>query len=730
MKMKRRIVTLSLIMLICTSSMTALAINNTSIGPLTIKSAYDLIPGKLQTKTSSELVLKKENSNKAKSFSTSDYTDTKAVAEKKAFYMTTDYGSLSVQYALIDNGKIVLSGNSGIYSKENTKALTADNMYGIGSVSKMFVTTAVMKLVDEGKIKLDTPITEYIKDFKMADDRYKDITVRMLLNHSSGLMGSSFSNSLLFGDNDTYSHDTFLEQLKLQRLKAEPGAYSVYCNDGFTLAQILVEHVTGIDYTTYITNNFVSPLKMEDTKTPVSEFDRDRLAKTYYKGISNYLPVENLNVIGAGGVYSSAEDLCTFATTFTKNSNGILSQESIKAMENKEYLNGVWTDDTDNTLGYGLGWDSVNLYPFNQYNIKALSKGGDSILYHSNLTVLPEQNMAVAVVSSSGSSSYDQILAQEILLAALKEKGAINGIKQDKTFTAPEKTTVPTEVKKYEGLYVSPSGFIDIKIDKTGILSLSFPQVPQNGSQTFVYTKDGTFVSSEGATSFKFVEETNGEIYLKQTSCQSLPLLGQTIFNMYIAQKENVNKLTESVSQAWAKRDGKKYFLLNEKYSSLVYMMASPNTQVSFTKGLEGYLGLNRIVDDNSAIAILNGPGVLSRDLVDYTFYKKDKFEYLSAGGYIFVEEDVIENLSIKNKFTCTINKDGYARWYKIGAESVNKKITVKIPKNAAVVVYDSYGVLVDDSLISDTKEVTLPKDGTIVFLGDAKAEFNIEYKE
>ncbi|MBU3098228.1 MULTISPECIES: serine hydrolase domain-containing protein [Clostridium] len=729
MKAKRHIFILSLIMLICTSSMTALATNNTLTGPLTTKSVYGLLLENLRTKTS-ELVLKQGNRSKAKSFSTSDYVDTKLVAEEKAFHMTTDYDSLSVQYALIDNGKIVLSGNSGVYSKENTKALTADSMYGIGSVSKMFVTTAVMKLVDNGKIKLDTPITEYIKEFKMADDRYKKITVRMLLNHSSGLMGSSFSNTLLFGDNDTYSHDTFLEQLKSQRLKADPGAYSVYCNDGFTLAQILVEHVTGIDYTTYITNTFVSPLKMEDTKTPVSEFDRERLAKTYFNGVSNYLPADNLNAIGAGGVYSSAEDLCTFATTFTKNSNGILSQEALKAMENKEYLNGIWTDDIDNTLGYGLGWDSVNLYPFNLYNIKALTKGGDSILYHSNLTVLPEQNMAVAVVTSGGSSSYDQVLAQEILLAALKEKGVINAIKQDKKFTAPEKTTAPTEVvKKYEGLYVSPSAFIDIKIDKTGTLSLSNPQAPEYGTQTFVHTKDGTFVSSEGSASLKFVEEKNGKIYIKATGYQSLHLLGQTASNYYVAQKENVNKLTESVSEAWAKREGKKYFLINEKYSS-EFMLACPSVQVSFTKGLEGYFRFDKIVDNNSAVAILDGPGILSRDLVDYTFYKKNNLEYLSGGGFTYVEEAALETFPTINESTCTISSDGYARWYKIGDESAGKVITIKIPEKAAVAVYDSKGVLVNNSLITGAKEVTLPKGGTIVFLGDVQAEFNIEYKE
>ncbi|MBZ9607397.1 hypothetical protein G9F73_006120 [Clostridium estertheticum] len=94
---------------------------------------------------------------------------------------------------------------------------------------------------------------------------------------------------------------------------------------------------------------------------------------------------------------------------------------------------------------------------------------------------------------------------------------------------------------------------------------------------------------------------------------------------MYVAQKEDVNKLTESVSQAWAKREGKKYFLINEKYSSLMYMLACPDVQVSLTKGPEGYVLSNKIVDNNSAVAILDGPGVLSRDLLDYTIYKKVK---------------------------------------------------------------------------------------------------------
>ncbi|OPJ62245.1 serine hydrolase domain-containing protein [Clostridium oryzae] len=671
--------------------------------------------------------LKKENSN-VKSFSADGFSNTKKVAEEKASALININRDTSVQYALIDNGKIVLSGNAGVYSKENNTLLTADNMYGIGSVSKMFTTTAVMKLVDEGKVNLDTPVTHYINDFTMADKRYKKITVRMLLNHSSGLMGTCMTNIILFGDNDTYVHDTLLKQLKTQRLKADPGEYSVYCNDGFTLAEILVERVTGTSFTDYIAKNITNPLKMEDTKTPVSEFDRTRLAKTYYSGIPNALPAENANFIGAGGIYSSAEDLCTFGTTFTNNSNEILSKNSIKAMQNKEYLRGIWPKDAESESGYGLGWDTVNTYPFNQYNIKALSKAGDTYLYHSNLTVLPDQNMAVAVVSSGGDSTTDELMANKVLLAALKEKGIISKIKPDKTFSAPKKVKVPVKIKKYEGSYISVYGFINVKIKKTGTLNITNYQMPNYGKQTLVYTKKGVFVSKDGKSRIKFVNEKNGKTYLEETDYINVPSLGQVVSDEYFAQKEKINKLKKSVANAWAKRDGKNYYMLNEKYSSAQYMRMCPYARVGFTKGLEGYLGGDKIVNDNSAIAILDGPGQMSRDQSDYDFYKKDNVEYLSTNSGIYIEENAIGNLPTDSKFTCNIGEDGYAKWYKIGKEVANKEVTIALPDKAAFVVYNSDKTLVEDSLITGSNTVVLPKDGMIVFLGSPKANFTVQY--
>lgn len=117
-----------------------------------------------------------ENINVIESENNLDYSELSQSINDTANLLTNVYGETSVQYAISEGDRILVSGNSGKYSKSENKALTKDTMYGIGSVSKMFTTAAVMKLVDEGKVDLDLPVINYIKDFKMADPEYTKIT--------------------------------------------------------------------------------------------------------------------------------------------------------------------------------------------------------------------------------------------------------------------------------------------------------------------------------------------------------------------------------------------------------------------------------------------------------------------------------------------------------------------------------------------------------------------------
>lgn len=653
------------------------------------------------------------------------YELTRKAAQEKAALLTKTYGTNSVQYALIDHGNITISGQSGKNDEQGLKLLTKDTMYGIGSTSKMYTTVAVMQLAEQGKIGLDTPVVQYITGFTMKDERYRQITPRMLLNHSSGLNGSSMTNAILIEDNDTYAHDTLLGQLAGQSLKADPGAYSVYCNDGFTLAEILVERVSGMDFTSYIHRYITEPLDMANTKTPLDSPDTAKMAGLYYPAYTGQVPGETVNLIGAGGIYSTAEDLARFSQIFTGEAEEVLSGKSAMAMAQDEYKTPLWPDDADNSIGYGLGWDSVDLYPFGEYGMKALAKGGDTVLNHSSLVVLPELDMAAAVVSSGGSSTYDQLMASEILLQALKEKGTIAEFKPHKSYGVPVKTEMPESMLQYSGIYGATGSTMNITISERGVMSITSEQPSGNPNQIFKYSADGMFHSSDGNTLISFVTEENGCTYSWIRQYISVPGLGQVAASMYNAEKLQPEDLPAETKEVWMHRDGKKYYLLNEKYTSLAYLVL-PSSQLKMSTQLPGYVLDKRITGPNSAVSELQIPGMRGRDLSGLTFYTQDGVEYLKMGGNLLVNEDTLKPINVAKKSIVTIPPTGYARWYTISDKDGGKTVKVSMSPNASFAVYDDKGTCLYFSVIGGKDQVTLPAGGSIVFAGDAGTKFEV----
>ncbi|KKO55202.1 serine hydrolase domain-containing protein [Paenibacillus sp. DMB20] len=651
------------------------------------------------------------------------------IAAEKAALLTEKYGTVSVQYALIDNGKITVSGQAGKNDMEGKKPLTKDTVYAIGSTSKVFTAAAVMKLVEDGKIDLDAPVVQYIPDFTMKDERYKKITPRMLLNHSSGLNGSSLSNAFLFNDNDTYAHDTLLKQLSTQSLKADPGAFSVYCNDGFTLAEILVERVSNMSFSEFVRQNFIKPLEMNHTKTSQETLEPSKMAGLYFPTVEGQLPNETVNVIGTGGIYSTAEDLARFSTLFTGQAKGILSGNSVKAMEQEEYKKGLWPKDSDNSVNYGLGWDSVKLFPFNEYGMKGLTKGGDTILYHASLVVLPEQNMAAAVLSSGGSSSTNQMLASEILLHALKEKGTIKEFKPEKSFGKPVKADMPNDLMQKAGYYATTNNLVKISVSKDGELTVSVPSMPGYPQEKYVYTKDGSFVTENGSGKLSIVTEKNGRTYLWASQYMSVPGLGQTALSHYLAEKIEDNKLDKETAAAWAKRDGRAYYPVTEKYSSLMYLIMNPVMQISRLDDFQGYVGDKKITGPDTAVSQHQIPAMGGRDTFELRFNKEGGTEYLEAAGILYISGDKVKPLHNGKKSTVTLQDNGHARWYTVPEGAAGKTMTVTMPAKGAFAVYNEQGVCVNYSIATGKNTVELPKNGTVVFAGESGSSFGITLK-
>ena len=645
-----------------------------------------------------------------------------ALAAAETYGATT-----SIQYALWKDGEIVSTGGSGVYSKTENRALTDDILYGVGSVSKIYTTVAVLQLAEKHRLSLDAPVTRYLKDFKMADPRYKDITVRMLLNHSSGIMGTGLGGAILFGEADTSATDGLLESLSTQRLVADPGAYSVYCNDGFTLAELVVAAVSGLDFMDYVDKYILDPIGLDDTFAPGGDFDVSRLAKTYRGDDTRALPADSLNAIGAGGIYATASDLAAFGGALTGTE--LLSQSSLDAMAYPEYSRGIWPEDTLDSLAYGLGWDNMEWYPFCQSDIQALVKGGDTLYYHAGLVVLPEHDMAAAVVSSGGVSTYNEMVANQLLIAALAKEG-VSVDESIPALPAAEPAAMPADLLKNAGYYGSTSAQYQVSLTEDGKLTMHYLNYPTTiPDQTFTYHSDGTFRDATGTAYMSFVKEENGQVYLYQKTVSGLPGLGALPVSNYAAVKLPDNPLTPEVQAAWDDILTMGVLPMDEPYNSQTYAALADSAAGETPELVPGYMGSMRIVDAATALFEIQLPGVGGRDGLDYHVEDRDGVTWIIARGSAYMDASAVPELFTGSGTAyTTVQEDGYARWYTVSDNAAGKTMTVQLPEDAGFWVYDAAGQVTASSVLWYDTSVVLPEDGVLVFAGDPGARFHLSF--
>lgn len=646
----------------------------------------------------------------------------------------------------------VPAGTEGV----GVQAAAEPLMYGIGSTSKVVTAAAVMRLADEGKLDLKKPLITYIPEFEMADERYRRITPEMLLDHSSGLPGSTLNNAMLLGDNDTENHDMLLARLKKQRLKSDPGDIQVYCNDGFTLAEILVERVTGLSFTEYIDREFSKNLGLTQFKTPQSGNLSGRLAKIYDEGTGEELPPEHANVIGSGGIYATAMDVCRFSEIFMKNragNAGLLSDGALLAMETSRYNEEINPNGYDTTLSYGLGWDSVETYPFSRYGIKALVKGGDTNFYHGSLTVLPEENISCAVLTSGGSSTLNQLAVQEIVMTYLDEVQRIERGDEESVSHGGE---AGLNLAERSGWYAG-SDLLKLSVSGEGEMTVASEgsgrrreQVYRLGEDGGFYSTDGSYISASGElskgsggrigrTRLSFQKGKKGREYLMAESMEVYPGLGRVATYLPVGTRYTGNASAETAVSAWKALDGQEYYLLSEKYTSSAWLkrfmvkpllLDEPRGILSF-ENLE--LRMAEVTDEAHARFFTEVPGQAGRDLNDYTRTEENGKQYLESGSYRYIAAADAEAFPDADSER-TIGADGEAVWFTTGDRNQKRPVIIEKPENGAWYVYDHTGrdmkCVSSSWTLSEDRPFYLPEDGRVVLVGEAGAAFTIRYAD
>lgn len=645
---------------------------------------------------------------------------------------------IAVMSALCMAGTVSASVGNAVHAEPAQSELTAeaaasqDRIYGIASVSKMYSTLAVMQLVDEGKVELDAPVTTYLPDFRMNDERYKDITVRMLMNHTSGIPLGLSINHYLYEDVDSFTHDNASDIVSGLRLKADPGEYASYNNMGFSLMEHIVENVTGMSFTDYVRDHIASEIGADHTGTAWSLYAGDlgdaRVA--LYRG---FLPIEYPYEMaaGSGGIYATAPDVANFGSVFFTGNEILLSDDAKTQMSDR------WNDD-EKYESYGLGWDFVEHVKYEKENIKVMGKGGDLPYMNSCLLVAPDEQISAAVLTAgNGSSQYAGLMASALMDVALEERG-----KAVSDLTPPEAEiidTIPEPYKKYEGLYCSSTfgiaGICRITFDDTVMYKENLG-TDNALPERFKITEDGGFVKVNDngrMTSDReivYFEEKDGKIFIRTELFTVYPGLGNTLDRMYTGEKMDENSVAPNVQQSWDGLSQTAFFIYNEKWTSQQY--ETPFYWIVTDAAFPGYIlvknnageRVEKLTDEAHASFFTTIPSSANRDLYDIEITRQTFADGISAVSLELSDGTRCRSVDSLPVFTADISEiplhSSEAVWYQIGKDMGGKSVAVERPDNSAVFVYNKFRELLYSTHVKDAMNtIDLPSDGYIAFAGE-----------
>lgn len=310
-------------------------------------------------------------------------------------YMTDNLkktGLPGAAIGIVQDGKVVYTAAYGKGSDGRT--LTGDTPMYVGSVSKSFTALAVMQLVDQGKIDLDRPVQAYLPDLVMRDERFEQITVKELLNQSSGLADGGFPEMSL---PQPHTLDDEMRRLQSARLVAEPGTQWNYHNPNYHILAELVEKTSGQPFDQYLSEHIFRPLGMNNT-TSIAFAGEDADVPdghTMAYGIPVPLPALPHFVEGSGGVISTANDMARWIA-FQLNGGGAADGTTLVTSASLETMWVPSGPDHD----YAFGWEQDKL-PDGTIRIE---HGGTLFTYMSDAAFYPDAGDGFVVLLNSTSA--------------------------------------------------------------------------------------------------------------------------------------------------------------------------------------------------------------------------------------------------------------------------------------------------------------------------------------
>lgn len=310
---------------------------------------------------------------------------------------------------VIQNGKTTKTATYGYADLEWKNKVTKETVFEIGSTTKQFTASAIMLLVQEGKLSLDDKISKHLKN---TPSHWNDITVRHLLNHTSGIRSyTGISNGKGFELTERLTQDQFIQLIGTHPLENQPGETWKYCNSAYNLLGYIIENRSGKTYFEFLGERIFNPLGMTATTNREPSILIPFRAKGYEKnrqGNRVNRDYDLTDIWAAGAVVSTVSDMAKWDAAL--NSEKILSTSSKNEMWTLTRLkNGT-------TKNYGLGW-----YVDTLENHKNIGHSGSTSGFSASFQRFPDNKLTIILFCNSGEGGVATTLAKKIATFYLPE---------------------------------------------------------------------------------------------------------------------------------------------------------------------------------------------------------------------------------------------------------------------------------------------------------------------
>src|SRR5215471_3266691 len=288
--------------------------------------------------------------------------------------------------SVVKDGQVLFQKGYGYADVEAKKPVLPDQtLFRPGSISKLFTATAVMQLVEQGKLDLDRDVNEYL-DFAIPKTYPEPVTLRRLLTHTAGFE-ETLKNLFVARESDLKALRNYLVNQMPARIYP-PGKVPSYSNYGFSLAGHIVERVSGEKFERYIDNHILKPLKMNSSTfdQPLPAPLAPQMSKGYREASKKPRDFELVQAAPAGALSTTAADMTRFMLAFLQNGTldgvSILKPETVQQMQTRQFeLNQM-------ICGMGITFMEYLLNP-----VRVIGHGGDSVYFHSDMVLIPDAHV-------------------------------------------------------------------------------------------------------------------------------------------------------------------------------------------------------------------------------------------------------------------------------------------------------------------------------------------------